>query len=185
MIISTGFTYDSRDNIIAPVKGIYFNAYGEYYPVIFNNRFHFSKISGDLRAYLSTDVVTDITLALRVGGQEVFGTYPFFKYAVLGGGKNLRGFSRERFSGDASLFGQAEVRMYLFDMNVLLPGRFGLSFFGESGRVFISLENSDKWHSSYGGGLWFSVLKNAFNLNFSVAKSIETLKFYVISGFAF
>ena len=183
--ISTGFTYDSRDNIIAPVKGIYFNAYGEYYPVIFNNRFHFSKISGDLRAYLSTDVVTDITLALRVGGQEVFGTYPFFKYAVLGGGKNLRGFSRERFSGDASLFGQAEVRMYLFDMNVLLPGRFGLSFFGESGRVFISLENSDKWHSSYGGGLWFSVLKNAFNLNFSVAKSTETLKFYVISGFAF
>jgi len=183
--ISTGFTFDSRDNIIAPVKGIYFNANGEYYPVIFNNRFHFSKISGDLRTYLSTDVITNITLALRVGGQEVFGTYPFFKYAVLGGGENLRGFSRERFSGDASLFGQAEVRMYLFDMNVLLPGRFGLSFFGESGRVFVSLERSDKWHSSYGCGLWFSVLKNAFNLNFSVAKSTETLKFYVISGFAF
>ena len=183
--ISSGFTYDSRDNIVLPVKGVYFDANGEYYPVVFNNRKDFSRISGDLRTYLSTDVVTDITLALRIGGQKNFGDYPFFKSAVLGGAKNLRGFSRERFSGDASLFGQAEVRMYLFDMNVLLPGRFGLSFFGESGRVYLSNEESDRWHSSYGGGLWFSVLKNAFNLNFSVAKSIETLKFYVISGFAF
>ena len=183
--IRTGFIYDSRDNIIAPVKGICFDAYGEYYPIVFNNKKDFSIIGGNLRTYLSTDVVTDITLALRIGGQKNFGVYPFFKSAILGGAKNLRGFSRERFSGDAFLFGQVEARIFLFNLSLLIPGRFGLNFFGESGRVFVSSEDSEKWHSSYGGGLWFNVLNNAFNLNFSVAKSTETLKFYVISGFAF
>jgi len=183
--IRSALTFDSRNNTVSPEKGVYFFAGCEYYPVVFNNRKDFFKISGDLRTYFSTHAVTDVTLALRVGGQKVFGTYPFFKSAVLGGANNLRGFSRERFSGDASLFGQAEVRMFLFDMNVLLPGRFGLSFFGESGRVFVSYEESEKWHSSYGGGFWFSVLNNILSLNFSAAKSSETLNFYLISGVAF
>lgn len=179
------FTFDSRDNIISPMKGVHSFAEGVYYPVVFNNRKDFLKISADLRTYLSSHAITDVTLALRVGGEKVFGTYPFFKSAVLGGANNLRGFSRERFSGGASLFGQAELRMFLFDMNILLPGRFGLSIFGESGIVFISSEESEKWHSSYGGGFWFNVFNNAFCLNFSVAKSSETMNFYVISGVAF
>jgi hemolysin activation/secretion protein len=138
-----------------------------------------------VRSYHTANFITDATLALRAGGEKIFGTYPFFKSAFLGGGDNLRGYNRERFSGDASLFGQAELRFYLTDLKLIINGRFGFFGFAETGRVYIENDNSEKWHSSYGGGLWVSYLNRAVNLNLALANSEETLIFYFLTRFMF
>ena len=53
-------------------------------------------------------------LAARVGGRKVFGEYPWFESAFVGGSKNLRGYRKNRFAGDGSLYGSVEARLWLF-----------------------------------------------------------------------
>jgi biotin-(acetyl-CoA carboxylase) ligase len=38
--------------------------------------------------------------------------------------------------------------------------------------------DSDKWHSSYGGGLWISYLERMFNLSATAAHSAEGFRFW-------
>jgi hypothetical protein len=182
---SAFFELDSRDVAANPLKGIYIKLSGSFYPDIFNNRSSFVKAGFDARTYLTTSFITDITLALRGGGEKLFGTYPFFKAAFLGGGNNLRGYNRERFSGDASLFGQAELRFFLTNLKLIINGRFGIFGFAETGRVFTEHSSSEKWHPSYGGGFWVSYLDRAVNLNLALANSKETIVFYFLTRFMF
>jgi hypothetical protein len=43
-------------------------------------------------------------------------------------------------------------------------------------------EDSKKWHSTYGGGVWLNLL-NTFTVNFIVALSPEVTKYYFSTGF--
>jgi hypothetical protein len=183
--IHTSVEFDSRDVAAIPLEGFFLKLSGTYFPEIMDNRSFFTKAGFDTRAYFTTNFVTDVTLALRGGGEKLFGTYPFFKAAFLGGGDNLRGYNRNRFSGDASLFGQAELRFYLTDLKLIINGRFGFFGFAETGRVFVEHDNSEKWHPSYGGGLWISYLNRTVNLNLALANSEETLVFYFLTRFMF
>jgi len=97
----------------------------------------------------------------------------------------LRGFRRERFSGDASLFGQAEIRAYLGRWALIVPGRFGFLSFIESGRVFVEDDNSNKWHPSYGGGIWLTFIERTANLSFTIAKSSESVNAIFKFGMGF
>ncbi len=177
--------FDSRDNTANPYSGLFLKISGAYYPEVFENKSSFVKAGFDLRTYITTNIITEVTLALRGGGEKLFKNYPFFKAAFLGGGDNLRGYNRERFSGDASLFGQAELRFFLTDLKLLINGRLGFFGFAETGRVFVENEKSEKWHPSYGGGLWMSYLNRLINLNFALAKSEENLIFYFLTKFMF
>ncbi|MEJ2505532.1 MAG: hypothetical protein P8Y81_04630, partial [Ignavibacteriaceae bacterium] len=94
------------------------------------------------------------TLAFRVGGSRVWGKYPFFDGAAIGGKHNLRGYLNRRFSGDAAVVGQAELRLYLADINILLKSKLGINLFAETGRVFIIDTPSKQWHRSFGFGVW-------------------------------
>ena len=179
-------THESTTNHVSAVEADFFlKLSGEYFPEVLDNRSAFVKTGFDARTYVTTNFITDITLALRAGGEKLFGAYPFFKAAFLGGGDNLRGYNRERFSGDASLFGQAELRFYLTDIKLIVNGRFGFFGFAETGRVFIEHDNSEKWHPSYGGGFWISYLNKTVNLNLALANSEETLIFYFLTRFMF
>lgn len=59
------------------------------------------------------DLLSKTTFAFRSGFGKLCGMYPFFKAEFLGGTNNLRGFRRERFSGDASIWGQTEIRAHI------------------------------------------------------------------------
>ncbi|HSP87005.1 MAG TPA: BamA/TamA family outer membrane protein [Ignavibacteriaceae bacterium] len=183
--ISASLEFDSRDVSENTLEGFFIKLSGNHFPEVMDNKSSFTKAGFDTRAYFTNDFITDVTLALRGGGEKLFGTYPFFKAAFLGGGDNLRGYNRERFSGDASLFGQAELRFYLTDIKLIINGRFGFFGFAETGRVFVEHDNSEKWHPSYGGGLWLSYLNRTLNLNLTLANSEETLVFYFLTRFMF
>lgn len=177
--------FDSRDNKSNAYSGYYLNINGAVYPKLSDNYSRFYSASFDARTYLTAHSITDITLALRTGGEKVWGEFPFFKAAFLGGSEKLRGYSKNRFSGDASLFGQAELRAFVTEAKLVLRGKIGVFGFAETGRVFVEGESSDKWHSSYGGGIWISYLKRALNLSLSFAKSPERFTVGFQFGMAF
>ncbi len=152
--------------------------------MIFDKIYTFGKVSGDVRAYLGYK--QNISLGVRLWGEKVFGDFPFFESAFLGGSRLLRGFAAERFAGDGALLGSAELRLKLFDMNLLLPETVGIFTFAETGRVFVDGENSNLWHTGYGGGLFMFLLNRDITFRFTVARSKEREKvFYFGTGFTF
>jgi hypothetical protein len=180
--ISTSIQYDNRDNIELPFKGYYFNLYGDVYPNTLNNKEFFGKAAFDGRTYLSSNFLTDYTLALRLYGEAAWGDYPFYKAATVGGKKTLRGFPRDRFVGDFSILTDVELRFYLAKIYFLIPFKLGMNLFTDTGRVFLRGESSDKWHNSFGGGFWFSILERSINFSINFAKSPETFRVYLSFG---
>jgi hypothetical protein len=94
--------------------------------------------------------------------------------------------SSERFAGDGSVMGSAELRFRLFSYNLLFPQTLGIFGFGETGRVFLKNEESKKWHPCYGGGVFIHFVNRDFTIQLTYAGSPE--KDYLIyfgSGFSF
>jgi len=66
------------------------------------------------------------TLALRVAGRKVWGTYPFYEAAFVGGDSTVRGFVEHRFVGDAAAFGNLELRLSIAKLFILVPTQLGV-----------------------------------------------------------
>lgn len=180
-----GFEFSKLADNRGTANGYTLKVNGSFFPSVFNIPRSFSLIDVDLKAYYSPKTVSGLTLALRAGGKRVWGRYPFFVSATLGATENLRGYQEKRFSGDASLFGQTELRMFLTNMNLILKSKLGAAVFAEAGRVFISNQSSSVWHPSYGFGLWISYLDSRLIFSSYVAFSTESTLFSIGTGIAF
>ena len=180
------FKVDSRDIERNPEKGYLLNFYGSVYPKVLDNEKWFSKGGIDLRTYFRGSLLLDYTLALRASGEAIWGSKYPFQFATFRGGKeNLRGYSRERFAGDAAVSTQAELRLTISKFNIYLPGKFGVHFFGETGRVFVESESSSKWHPAYGGGVWLSLINRMINTSFTVGVASEKTSYYLRARLGF
>jgi hypothetical protein len=174
-----------------PVGGAYLEARGAVFPKAWDVESTFGWVEARASTYLTTASKGRLTLALRSGGRRVFGRYPFHEAASLGGGglfggaDTLRGYRANRFIGDASLYGNADLRLYISSFFAALPGEWGLLAFADAGRVWLEGETSDTWHSSYGGGLWFGLLARRNAIAISVARSDERTSLTVRAGFSF
>ena len=117
--------------------------------------------------------------------QTAWGDYPYFDAAFVGGGSTLRGWRQERFAGDGSVYGSAELRFFLTKFFLLLPGDLGAFGLADAGRVYLSGESSDTWHTGFGGGLWVSFLGRGNTLSVSMAHGREGNAVYFRSGMPF
>lgn len=180
-----GLEIDGRNSQDYPTQGYFMKFTGRLFPEIFSDPEGFYYAGFDLRSYLTPEFSSFTTLALRAGGSKVFGKYPFYAGATVGGENSLRGYNDKRFSGDAALFGQAELRLFVTQINIILKSRVGVNLFAETGRVFIENDNSDKWHPSYGVGLWVSYLNSTIIGTTYVAFSPERTTFYLGLGMGF
>ncbi|KAA0246334.1 MAG: hypothetical protein EDM72_05590, partial [Chlorobiota bacterium] len=113
------------------------------------------------------------------------GKYPFYAGATIGGENDLRGYNHKRFSGDAALFGQAELRLFVTQMNIIIRSRVGINLFAETGRVYIENDSSKKWHPSYGFGLWVSYFNSMIIGSTYVAFSPDRTTFFLGLGMGF
>jgi hypothetical protein len=161
-------------------NGFRFVADGVYRPAVWDVRSNYGQLGGVLSGYAGS---RRVVLAARVGGQRVFGEYPWFDAAFLGGA-NDRGFRFQRFAGDSSLYGGAELRVWATRVRVV-PLRLGLFAFYDTGRVWLDGESQGGWHDSYGGGLLMQLLSTPILVRARIAHSEETNLFYFGSGFAF
>jgi outer membrane translocation and assembly module TamA len=188
------FSVDTRDKPVFPGHGVRLSLRGALMPELWDVESTFGLVSGDVTTFLSAG--RRATLALRAGGKKLWGDYPFFEAATIGGGAldngpiqeppdTVRGFRSRRFMGDASLYGNAELRLRLSRMNIIVPGDWGLFGFVDSGRVFKNGEDSNTWHTGAGGGLWLTWLNDRIGLSAAVAHSTEDDLFYLKGGFSF
>jgi hypothetical protein len=124
-------------------------------------------------------------LALRGRGERVWGRFPWHEAAFLGGEEALRGFPQQRFAGDASLLGSAELRLQLAELYVLFPERVGVLALADAGRVFLNGDSPGGWHTGTGGGVWLSLIDRSLLFSLSVARSAEFTGVYFKAGFSF
>ncbi len=180
-----GLTLDTRDVPAAARRGILLNLQGTAYPGIWDVETAFGKVQGDLATYLSASIPLRPTLALRAGGEKVFGDAPFHEAAYLGGRSTLRGWDEQRFAGESAVFGNAELRLHLVRMSILVPANVGVFGLADIGRVYVEGETSDEWHTGFGGGLSIGFLNAANTVTVAVANSEERTGVYVRAGFLF
>jgi hypothetical protein len=180
-----GLEIDGRNSMDYPTEGYFMKFTGRLFPEIFSDPEGFYYAGFDLRSYLTPDFSSFATLALRAGGSKVFGKYPFYGGATVGGENSLRGYNDKRFSGDAAIFGQAELRFFVTPLNLILKSKIGLNLFAETGRVFTENDSSTLWHPSYGVGLWVSYLNSTLIGSTYVAFSKERTTFNLGLGMGF
>jgi hypothetical protein len=181
-----GLRLDTRDTPAAATRGVLLSATGSFHPGVWDVEEAFGEVHGEAATYLSaTQIALRPILALRVGGKRVWGRYPFQEAAYIGGSTTVRLGRENRFGGDASLFANAELRLFLSRVTIVLPGDFGIFGLGDIGRVYYRGESSDVWHGAVGGGAWLSFLSPANTVSIAVAKSEERTGVYVRAGFGF
>ncbi len=173
------------------LSGIMLDLSGKYFPEFFGNEHGYGKVSGEVRTYIPLVTSRYSRLALRLGGEKIWGDYPFYEAAFLGGSTSLRGYDRQRFAGDASLYAGSELRLYFGTFKFLVPVMYGPLAFAETGRVFLDGEDSSAWHSSAGGGLWFGCIESRYSASISFAHGFDDGRLmndygiYLRTGFSF
>jgi hypothetical protein len=194
--LSSRFLFNGTGGLALPRRGLLLSASGAFYPALADVTDAFGDVHGLARAYLSTKGERGLTLSFKAGGERVFGPHPFFESAFLGGktpfnplepggGGAIRGLPAQRYAGDGSLFGGAELYLTLTNAFVEVPGRLGLLGFYDVGRVYLEGESSRRWHDGYGGGIFFATPGRRNLVSFSVAWSEGSTAYYLRAGFAF
>ncbi len=155
--LTVSYQLSDLDQEVNAKRGYVLTVDGQQYFQLNDGGQNFLKLNADLRAYLSFTKDPRTVLAFRVGGSSVFGNYPFLEAAQLGGKTNLRGYLRDRFYGDQSVYQNTELRYKLSDFSsYIINGEVGVLGFYDSGRVWLDGEDSDGWHKGYGTGIWLS-----------------------------
>jgi hypothetical protein len=176
---------NAREPAGTPSSGYFLRAGGSFFPEMLDvDRGSFGEAHAMAATYLSPPGGNP-TLAVRAEGKKVWGTYPFAQAAFLGGASGLRGLREQRYAGDASLLGSAELRVYLARLLFLIPSDFGVLALTDAGRVFLDGESSDTWRTSWGGGVWFAPLLRSSTVQVLAVRARGRTSFQAGLGFTF
>jgi hypothetical protein len=138
---------------------------GAGYPATWDAESAYESVEGSAVAYMTIPFLTKPVIAVRGGGKKLFGDFPYFDAAFLGGGSSYRTEHRQRFAGDAAAFGSAELRVPLFDFPFITPTNVGVLGFADAGRVYVDGDSPGGWHTAMGGGFWVAAIEPAMNVN--------------------
>ena len=209
MGVRAGLEYDSRGRAVSmteargmaapdataaaaapPASGVRIRAESFFVPKAWDVTANFGGLDSSGAVYLGNQ---KLVFATQVGGRKLWGPYPWFESASISGDTGgiasagrVRGYYDGRFRGDSSLYGNAELRWWLgHRKKAVLPIRWGLTAFCESGRVWYAGEDSKTWHTGYGGGLVMQLTGSPMALGLSIANGTEGVKFYFSGGYSF
>ena len=164
------------------VTGVNVQASGFYAPEAWDVTDAYGGVDGALAAYAGS---RRVHVAARVGGRKLWGDAPWFEAAHVGG-MNNRGFRSHRFIGNSSLYGSLSLRGWLGRLPIpLLPSRLGLVGFVDTGRVWLENEDSDTWHTSYGGGILLQPVMAPVTVHVTAGHSDEGTRFWFGLGYPF
>jgi hypothetical protein len=97
----------------------------------------------------------------------------------------VRGLPAQRYAGDGSAYGGADLYLPITKAFLLVPGQIGLMGFYDIGRVFLDGEDSNRWHHGTGGGIFFTTPGRHSLLSVQYAWSEGDTAVYVRGGLAF
>ena len=135
------------------------------YPGIWDAKNAYQSVAGSVATFITVRAPKKPVIALRGGGKKLFGDFPYFDAAFLGGTSSLRALHRQQLAGDASLYGNAELRYPIAQFPLILPLDVGALAFVDAGRVYVDGDSPGGWHSSTGAGFWVGFINPGTNLN--------------------
>lgn len=123
-----------------------------------------------------------LTFAAMVNGQMLFNNkYEFYQSATT----ELRGYRDNRFIGKQSFYQYSDLRIDMGKLkNPFTPIKYGFFVGFDYGRVWFPGEESKAWHTSYGGGLWLTLI-NKFTTKYSAFGSTDSFRFMLELGMGF
>jgi len=190
--ITLGAEWDTRgsaafDEIehVDDLSGVGLDVLGSLYPAIWDVTSTYGSVEVVARGYVPTFFPPHSVLALRIGTKKVWGEYPWYDAAFLGGDESLRGWRSQRFAGDAVLYGSAELRLHVTQFNLVTPNLLGVFGAVDAGRVWVDGESPGGYHLGYGGGIWIGFLGARNVISVSWMKGDETEGLYFGLGFEF
>lgn len=138
--------------------------------------------------YMLADIQADfaltdrLTLATNIKGKALFNNrYDFYHSAST----ELRGYRDSRFIGQYSFYQYSDLRLDMGKLkNPFAPLKYGLFIGSDYGRVWYPAEASKKWHISYGGGGWITIL-NKVTTKYSFFGSGDSFRFSFNLGLGF
>jgi len=156
--LELNFFYDTRNNHSMPTRGLIADFGVEYTDNLSANE-DIVSLGGDLTFYQRLTQSDLLVWATKISTETVRGDYLFFQSAYVGGPTSLRGYRMGRFRGQTSFFNSNDVRLNFGNIeNQLLPFDFGVFGAFDHGRVWHEVLESDKYHYTYGGGLFVNIL---------------------------
>lgn len=177
-------TFDSRVEPDSSRPRLTLEMTGSAYPAAWDVESAYESVEGVAVAYATIPLPNKPVIALRGGGKKLFGDFPYFDAAFLGGGSSFRTEYRQRFAGDAVLFGSTELRVPLFNFPFVFPMNVGALGFADAGRVYIDGDSPGGWHTAFGGGFWIGAVEAARNVNVLYTNS-SSRRIVVSLGFAY
>lgn len=138
---------------------------GAGYPGMWDVAKAYESVDGWAAAYFTLPAPKLPVLAFRAGGKKLWGPFPYFDAAFLGGSESFRTEEKQRYAGDASVYGSAELRIPIAKFPLILPLDVGALGFADAGRVSVNGESLGGWHSAAGGGFWVGYLNPGINFN--------------------
>jgi hypothetical protein len=180
-----GLDLDTRDRPLDPRHGLHVTVAGEVEPGLWDVPSAYGSGEVKAEAFASAALPGQPTLALRAGGRRVWGSFPFFESAFLGGAATLPGYHTHRFAGDASVYGGAELRLTAGHSHLALPAVWGIYGNLGAGRVYLDGDSPGGWHSGGGGGIWLAMLDHRTALSFGVESSSEGTLLQAGTAFGF
>jgi hypothetical protein len=145
---------------------------GSGYPAIWDATKPYESVDGWAAAFFTLPVAKKPVLAFRGGGKKLWGPFPYFDAAFLGGSETFRAEERQRYAGDASVYGTTELRVPIAKFPFILPLDVGAIGFFDAGRVYLNGASPGGWHTAAGGGFWVGYLNpgTSFNVLFTNRK---------------
>lgn len=176
------YNYWNKDRAAYPSRGMELDLNAGYKRNIDENNNEFAYV----RPMLSIDYPLHesgfAVIATKLGGEAILGdNYEFYHAAKLGGGNNnsLRGYRNERFNGKYAFYQNIDIRSGITQFRTnFVPIRIGASAGFDYGRVWLDNDNSNDWHTDYGGSIFINAFK-AFtgNLGYYVGDEGGRLNF--------
>lgn len=155
--LKVGFIRNTRNNEVLPSSGNLIDAKLRFYTGLNAAAASSLQLLASYTFYQKIGNSKRFVLANRTGGGLTFGNQAFYQSNYIGGQGNLLGFRSFRFGGQHSLYNNLELRTKLANVGgYILPGQFGITAFFDTGRVWTKQDESNVWHYSYGGGLYYA-----------------------------
>jgi hypothetical protein len=184
--IQTRFYLDFRDREIFATRGLQFLLEHSGYTTLSGSSGNFGVLESYVKYFGTAKILIPVSLVVKLGGSTTYGhQVPFYKYPHLGQFSNLRGYKRNRFTGDASAYLNSELRFHFGKVrNLFLPFETGLITFFDAGRVWMEGNAEGGWHPGYGAGLYISPLTRDYLFTLMFESSPEE-KILFRFGFGF
>lgn len=183
-----GINYNTKGMMIAlPKRGIELDLTAGYKRNIENQyKNEFSYIKPSISFVYPIHESGAATLATKAEGEFILGDdYEFYHAATIGGNASLRGFRNERFMGKNAFYQTTDLRVGITKFKTdFIPLRIGASAGFDYGRVWSDVEETDKWHNSYGGSVFINGF-NALTANIGYYVSKEDNRLVFSFGFKF